>query len=101
MIAVILIINVLMILIFFIEFGHLPPQIPLFYSKPWGEDQLAEVWMIFILPVLLDIFVVGNYFIIKKIFSDDLYVKKLMGYVNIFLVVVFFLVYLKIFLLIS
>jgi len=101
MIAVILIINVLMILIFFVEFGHLPPQIPLFYSKPWGEDQLAEVWMIFLLPILLDIFVVGNYFIAKKIFSDDLYVKKLLSYVNIFLVAVFFLVYLKIFLLIS
>lgn len=101
MIAVILIINVFMILIFFVEFGHLPPQIPLFYSKPWGEDQLAEVWMIFLLPVLLDIFVVGNYFIVKKIFSDDLYVKKLLSYVNIFLVAVFFLVYLKIFLLIS
>lgn len=101
MIAVILIINVLMILIFFVEFGHLPPQIPLFYSKPWGEDQLAEVWMIFLLPVLLDIFVVGNYFIVKKIFSGDLYVKKLLSYVNIFLVAVFFLVYLKIFLLIS
>lgn len=101
MIAVILIINVLMILIFFIEFGHLPPQIPLFYSKPWGEDQLAEVWMIFLLPIFLDIFVVGNYFIVKRIFSDDLYVKKLMSYVNIFLVAVFFLVYLKIFLLIS
>lgn len=101
MIAVILIINVLMVLIFFVEFGHLPPQIPLFYSKPWGEDQLAEVWMIFLLPILFDVFVVGNYFIAKKIFSDDLYVKKLLSYVNIFLVAVFFLVYLKIFLLIS
>lgn len=101
MIAVILIMNVLMILIFSVEFNHLPPQIPLFYSKPWGEDQLAEVWMIFLLPILLSIFVIANNFIVKKIFSDDLYVKKVLNYVNIFLLVVFFLVYLKIFLLIS
>jgi hypothetical protein len=95
------VVNFLMVGIFAIDYGNFPPQIPLFYSKPWGEDQLAEVWMIFLLPVLLDIFVIGNYFIVKKIFSGDPYVKKLLSYVNIFLVVVVFLIYLKIFLLIS
>jgi hypothetical protein len=25
----------------------LPPQIPLFYSQPWGQDQLGNPWMLF------------------------------------------------------
>lgn len=29
----------------------LPPQIPLFYSKPWGEQQLIKKDYIFILPL--------------------------------------------------
>ena len=24
--------------------GRLPPQIPLFYSRPWGEEQLSQPW---------------------------------------------------------
>ena len=52
MIAAVVLINLLMILIFAVEYHRLPPQIPLFYSKLWGEDQLGEVWMIFLLPVI-------------------------------------------------
>lgn len=36
----------------FIKFNQLPPQIPLFYSQPWGESRLAPVTSIFILPSL-------------------------------------------------
>jgi hypothetical protein len=30
--------------------NQLPPQIPLFYSRPWGDLQLGEPWQILILP---------------------------------------------------
>lgn len=30
--------------------SKLPPQIPLFYSRPWGEEQLAEKSQILFLP---------------------------------------------------
>lgn len=29
----------------------LPPMVPLWYSRPWGEDQLASPFWLFILPV--------------------------------------------------
>jgi len=38
--------------ILFVKFNNLPPQIPLFYSRPWGESQLTPVSSIFILPAL-------------------------------------------------
>ncbi len=28
--------------------NNLPPQIPLFYSRPWGEEQLSPKWGLFI-----------------------------------------------------
>ena len=31
---------------------HLPPQIPLFYSRPWGEEQLAGTYFLW-LPLLI------------------------------------------------
>lgn len=32
--------------------NNLPPYIPMFYSRPWGEDQLTASWGILIVPVL-------------------------------------------------
>ncbi len=29
---------------------QLPPQVPLYYSRPWGEAQLATPYSLFILP---------------------------------------------------
>lgn len=32
-------------------FSQLPPQIPLYYSRPWGEDQLTQPLYLFLLPM--------------------------------------------------
>jgi hypothetical protein len=49
--------------ILFIKFNNLPPQIPLFYSLPWGESQIASVSSIFILPVLSIVIMLLNNFL--------------------------------------
>jgi hypothetical protein len=46
--------------ILFIRFNSLPPQIPLYYSLPWGEQELAPVSSIFILPALSVIILLLN-----------------------------------------
>ena len=33
--------------------GKLPPQIPIFYSKPWGEPMLGPPIALWILPALV------------------------------------------------
>jgi len=93
--------NVIMISVFLLKFNHLPPQIPLFYSKTWGESQLAESWMIFILLILLDFSFFINRFINKKYFPDNLLVKKIFTYLNLFIVIAFTAIFLKIILMIS
>jgi hypothetical protein len=45
------------------KFSQLPPKIPLFYSRAWGEEQLAEVHYIFGLPIMSLIVLVVNNFI--------------------------------------
>lgn len=30
---------------------QLPPLVPLWYSRPWGQDQLAPTWQLGILPL--------------------------------------------------
>lgn len=32
------------------KFNHLPQQVPLFYSRPWGEARLASSTTLFFLP---------------------------------------------------
>jgi hypothetical protein len=56
--------NILFILVqllaLFIKYGDLPPEIPLYYSLPWGEAQLASVTSIFFLPLFSLIVLIIN-----------------------------------------
>ena len=59
----------------------LPPEVPLFYSRPWGKEQLANPWFLFLIPGLtLVIFLINFSFlrVFKKQFEEknsDLLVK--------------------------
>lgn len=37
-----------------------PPQVPLYYSRPWGELQLASPWALFYFPGLGVVFLLLN-----------------------------------------
>jgi hypothetical protein len=36
-------------------YTFLPPQVPLFYSRPWGQDQLADKQFLFIVPAVASV----------------------------------------------
>lgn len=40
------------LLVILSSWRYLPPSVPLFYSRPWGKEQLASPLMLFILPGL-------------------------------------------------
>ncbi|GAB4219933.1 MAG: hypothetical protein Fur009_8240 [Candidatus Microgenomates bacterium] len=90
-----------MFLIFFLKLKTFPPEIPLFYSKPSGELQIADSWMIFLLPMLLNIMFFINNFIYNRFFLNEEIVKKIFYYLNLFLIISFTLIFIKIVLLIS
>jgi len=98
---ILIIANVLIIGAFLIKMVSIPPQLPLFYSLPWGEDQLVDSWMILILPLLMDVFFFLNEFIKNKLFGENVFAKKIIDYFNIFLVISLAVIFLKIVLLLA
>jgi len=88
--------NIIMAGAFALRYNTFPPQIPLFYSHQAGEDQLGEWWMIFLIPFFLNMFVLLNKFIYRKFFPGNLFVNKIMYYLNFFLIFALTLVFLKI-----
>src|SRR3989344_5744038 len=53
-----------------VSFQKLPPQLPIFYSKPWGEPMLAGPIAIWILPGLTLFFVAINYVIARFVLAE-------------------------------
>lgn len=93
--------DVLMIATFLFKYNRLPPQIPLFYSSPWGENQLADIWVIVLLPFFLNLLFFTNNYIVKKFYSDNELVKKIFYYLNLFLIISFTFIFIKIIFLVS
>lgn len=67
---IILIINSLIILFLAIVWQKLPPAVPLFYSRPWGEPQLAKKIYLWLLPASAWILTLINLKIGSKIFAS-------------------------------
>jgi hypothetical protein len=58
--------------------NKLPPEIPLFYSKPWGQEQLAQTPFIF-LPITVSlVFLAINMIIAKQMFNKEEFAKKIL-----------------------
>lgn len=93
--------NALMIVAYFMRSGTMPPQIPLFYSQLWGESQLADSWLIIILPIFLNLLVILNQYIVNRFYSDNNFIKKIFYYLNIFLALCFTFLFIKIVFLVS
>lgn len=54
-----------------VGFGlRLPPQVPLFYSHPWGEEQLASPVFLFLLPGGIFLILMSN-LVATLFFSEE------------------------------
>ncbi len=84
-----------------LRWSALPPQIPLFYSLPTGEDQLVEWWMIFILPLLMNILVICNMFIASKISLQNIFDQSVLRYTNYAVIFILLYVFLRIIFLVT
>lgn len=38
-------------IVIFVSFGNLPPKVPFYYSRSWGENQLTSSQNLFLLPI--------------------------------------------------
>jgi len=71
------------LIILFIKYTDLPPQIPLFYSEPWGGAQLTTSTSIFFLPLFSFIVLVTNNFLATSFFKSIPLLSKLLVVVSL------------------
>lgn len=70
-----------LILAFF--WKKLPPQVPLFYTKPWGEEQLAKDFFLWLLPSLSLILTLINLRIASLLYKDQPFLSYLIVWGNV------------------
>jgi len=58
---------------------HFPPQVPLWYSRPWGEEQLTSPIWLLILPGLSELLGGLAMLICKKIIKDEVLKQIVLG----------------------
>ena len=61
-----------------ITWGQLPPVVPIFYSKPWGDLMLAAPIYLWLLPGVTLIFFILNYFIAIYILREYYFLNRVL-----------------------
>lgn len=75
-----------LILIDLIFFWRLPPKIPLFYSRPWGEAQLASPLFLFLLTGTVMALVLMNLLVTAIVYNKERLLSQILLWINVLLV---------------
>lgn len=87
----------LMITLFVLFFGeNLPPKLPLFYSLPWGENQLGNHQQFLIIPGVIALITLLNLILSWQLHSSQLFFKKILIYSSWLISLILFITFLKI-----
>ena len=65
--------------LFAIFYPQLPKQIPLFYSLPWGDSQLASLSQFTILPFIILLSVLVNFSLIWHLHHTQIVLKRFLS----------------------
>lgn len=65
-------------LLFLVFYSRLPDRLPLFYSLPWGEAELAAKQQFFLLPIILALICLINSFIASQLHVAQVVLKKIL-----------------------
>lgn len=60
------------------SWGKLPPKLPLFYLRAWGNAILAPTQAIWILPAVATLFFLMNYFLAFFVMRDNFYLLRVL-----------------------
>ncbi len=74
-----LIMVLLSVLSLIIKWQNLPPQVPLFYSKPWGNEQLAAKPLLWSLPVLAVVIWLLDLTLIRTFLKNDEFLSRILA----------------------
>lgn len=89
----VLILSLLSAVLLVWRFPILPPQVPVWFSRPWGADQLASPYWLILLPVssilwycidlLLGIYVTTEYLIFTQMLFLSALIVNLLSFVTL------------------
>jgi len=68
-----------------ISYRLLPEKIPLFYTKPWGDEQLAQKQFFFLIPGLMLFFSLLNFLITKLGLKNNDFLSAMFNFFSFFL----------------
>ena len=88
--------NAVLVVVFAASYLRLPPQLPLWYSRISGESQVAPWWMIGVLPLLMNVFVVMNVLLQRKFFPHHDFMQLLVRIVNSAIIATCMFIFIKI-----
>lgn len=69
----------LQIILLLLVWGKLPPQVPLLYSRPWGEEQIVAKSWLFLLPFLSLMVAVSNQ-MVASFLAKEVFIGKILGW---------------------
>ena len=61
-----------------LNYDRLPSQVPLFYSLPWGESQLASLVQFLILPAIIFLTILINLIISWHLHPSQFVIKRIL-----------------------
>jgi len=62
-----------------LKFTNLPPKIPLFYSKPWGQDRLVGKGLVWLLPAILFLLILVNTILAKVLAPKIIFLAQIIS----------------------
>lgn len=81
-------------ILFFLR--SMPSRLPLFYSLPWGEKELAEHWQFFVLPASLALVTLLNLAIFHHLHQQQTFFKKILVVTTILSTLILTITFIKI-----
>ena len=68
------------------SFGKLPPQVPIFFSLPWGNSYLAPTIFLWLLPAISFLVFILNSFVSLFFLENDKFLKRVIFCASLLLV---------------
>lgn len=78
-ISLTILISALIILIYILNLSRLPSKIPLFYSRAWGEEQLANLSQFIILPLMIILITMINLIISWQLHPSQIFLRRIVN----------------------
>lgn len=79
-----------------INWKRLPPELPLYYSRPWGEAQLASLNSFFLLPLFGAGINLINLLLVRTIFRQNRFLNRTLEINSLILNLLLFITIIKI-----